>query len=142
MPKGVFPQPIGDLRAWASALVVELRRSTEQTNREISKLEDTLAPNIIAMFNGKAEDIPQGWVLCDGTNGTPDLRDKFIKGATNAGGSGGNKDHNTNKASVPESAGAVKERGGQDVNAITDLNSNNEPQFFELAFIMKVNLDA
>ena len=25
--------------------------------------------------------IPTGWVLCDGTNGTPDLRDLFIIGA-------------------------------------------------------------
>ena len=28
------------------------------------------------MFAGKV--IPKGWVLCDGKNGTPDLRDKFI----------------------------------------------------------------
>ncbi|HQZ60518.1 MAG TPA: hypothetical protein PLQ39_12655, partial [Acinetobacter sp.] len=27
-------------------------------------------------------DIPSGWNLCDGTNGTPDLRDKFIVGAS------------------------------------------------------------
>jgi hypothetical protein len=25
--------------------------------------------------------IPSGWVICDGTNGTPDLRDKFVLGA-------------------------------------------------------------
>ncbi len=25
--------------------------------------------------------IPTGWVVCDGANGTPDLRDKFIRGA-------------------------------------------------------------
>ena len=32
----------------------------------------------IKMFYGAAEDIDLGWQLCDGTNGTPDLRDKFI----------------------------------------------------------------
>ena len=33
----------------------------------------------IVMFTGKA--IPIGWLLCDGTNGAIDLRDKFILGA-------------------------------------------------------------
>ncbi len=33
----------------------------------------------IVMFTGK--EIPIGWVLCDGTNGAIDLRDKFILGA-------------------------------------------------------------
>jgi hypothetical protein len=35
----------------------------------------------ILMWSGAVEDIPAGWALCDGTNGTPDLRDKFIAGA-------------------------------------------------------------
>ena len=35
---------------------------------------------MIAMWSGKLEDIPNGWVLCDGNNETPDLRDKFIVG--------------------------------------------------------------
>lgn len=35
---------------------------------------------IILWDNGN---IPQGWVLCDGTNGTPDLRNRFILGAAN-----------------------------------------------------------
>lgn len=34
----------------------------------------------IVMFSGK--EIPQGWLLCDGKNGTPDLRNKFILGGT------------------------------------------------------------
>jgi len=29
--------------------------------------------------------IPDGWIICDGNNGTPDLRDKFIKEVPNAG---------------------------------------------------------
>jgi len=36
---------------------------------------------VIAMWYGSISNIPQGWALCDGTNGTPDLRDKFIVGA-------------------------------------------------------------
>lgn len=35
----------------------------------------------IMMWFGTLATIPGGWVLCDGTNGTPDLRDRFVKGA-------------------------------------------------------------
>lgn len=37
--------------------------------------------NLIAQWAGGAETVPAGWVLCDGQNGTPDLRDKFVLGA-------------------------------------------------------------
>lgn len=36
----------------------------------------------IIMFNGNSADIPKGWAICDGTNGTPNLIDKFIKAST------------------------------------------------------------
>lgn len=36
---------------------------------------------VIVMWSGAIVDIPSGWYLCDGTNGTPDLTDKFIIGA-------------------------------------------------------------
>jgi hypothetical protein len=32
----------------------------------------------IIMWSGLISAIPSGWQLCDGTNGSPDLRDKFI----------------------------------------------------------------
>lgn len=35
----------------------------------------------IVIWSGTADNIPTGWQLCDGTNGTPDLRDKFVLGA-------------------------------------------------------------
>ena len=35
----------------------------------------------IMIFNGKIDDIPKGWALCDGLNNTPDLTNKFIVGA-------------------------------------------------------------
>lgn len=37
----------------------------------------------IIMWSGLLNTIPSGWVLCDGSNGTPDLRDSFIVGAGN-----------------------------------------------------------
>lgn len=36
---------------------------------------------IIVMWSGTIANIPTGWALCDGANGTPDLRDRFIVGA-------------------------------------------------------------
>lgn len=35
----------------------------------------------IIMWSGSIGSIPAGWALCDGTGGTPDLRNKFIVGA-------------------------------------------------------------
>jgi len=40
-----------------------------------------MAAEHIIMWSGSIASIPSGWVLCDGTNGTQDLRDKFIVGA-------------------------------------------------------------
>ena len=49
----------------------------------------------IILWSGSSSNIPSGWALCDGTNGTPNLVDKFVVGATgsyNVGGTGGSKD--------------------------------------------------
>ena len=46
----------------------------------------------IVMWSGAVDAIPEGWALCDGSNGTPDLRDRFIVGAGgsyNVGDTGG-----------------------------------------------------
>lgn len=34
----------------------------------------------IVVWSGTAEEIPSGWLLCDGTNGTPNLIDRFVMG--------------------------------------------------------------
>jgi hypothetical protein len=38
----------------------------------------TIAARSIVMWHGSTEDMPDGFKLCDGSNGTPDLRDRFI----------------------------------------------------------------
>jgi microcystin-dependent protein len=35
----------------------------------------------ILMWYGNIASIPSGWFLCNGSNGTPDLRDRFVVGA-------------------------------------------------------------
>lgn len=44
----------------------------------------------IRMFSGLESEIPEGWHICDGTEGTPNLIDKFIKASRVAGEEGGN----------------------------------------------------
>lgn len=40
-----------------------------------------LPSGVIMLWSGSVASIPSGWVLCNGSNSTPDLRDKFIVGA-------------------------------------------------------------
>lgn len=52
-----------------------------------------IVSGMIIMWSGSESAIPDGWALCNGENGTPDLRDRFIVGAGSscaAGTSGGN----------------------------------------------------
>lgn len=43
-----------------------------------------LPKGAVIMWHGNADDIPDGWMICDGQNDTPDLRDRFIVGAGNS----------------------------------------------------------
>lgn len=44
-------------------------------------VRDIIPTGIISMWSGSIGTIPSGWLLCDGSNGTPDLRDRFVVGA-------------------------------------------------------------
>lgn len=64
----------------------------------------------IAVWSGTLASIPAGWRLCDGSNGTPDLRDKFVKGAAagdGAGGTGGAATHTHNDHAAQGHTGAA-----------------------------------
>jgi hypothetical protein len=41
-------------------------------------VRDIIPSGVIVMWSGTIATIPSGWVLCDGSNSTPDLRNKFI----------------------------------------------------------------
>ena len=41
----------------------------------------SIPTGVIVMWSGSVASIPSGWTLCDGSNGTPDLRNRFIAGA-------------------------------------------------------------
>jgi hypothetical protein len=55
----------------------------------------TISTGLIAIWSGATGSIPSGWTLCNGTNGTPDLRNSFIIGAGSTyavGATGGSAD--------------------------------------------------
>jgi hypothetical protein len=59
---------------------------------------------VIWMWNSTAATIPYGFQLCDGTNGTPDLRDRFVVGAGtsyNPADTGGSNSVTLNSNTVP-----------------------------------------
>lgn len=70
----------------------------------------------IIMWSGSIASIPSGYVLCDGTNGTPNLKDSFVVGAGNTY--------------------AVGNTGGFTSSATSNIGTNL-PLYYALAFIQK-----
>ena len=113
----------------------------------------------IIMWSGATNNIPSGWALCDGNNGTPNLQDKFIVGAGSSyavDATGGSADatlvshtHNLlyNHGSFGGSSGAVTPRSGNSpvtpgisgrVSTEGSSATNaNLPPYYALAYIMK-----
>lgn len=86
-------------RAFPEGSVVELRLTAGSIGEIASQLTtDILAATqlprgIITMWSGATNAVPSGWALCDGNNGTPNLKDRFIVGAGQSygvGNTGGN----------------------------------------------------
>lgn len=60
---------------------------------DLKNIPSAIPSGFIGLWSGAADAIPDSWVLCNGENGTPDLRDKFVIGAGNShavGATGGN----------------------------------------------------
>lgn len=58
-------------------------------------LSNGIPSGVIVMWSGSIASIPSGWALCNGTSGTPDLRDRFLVGAGSSyavGATGGSTD--------------------------------------------------
>ena len=64
-------------------------------------IHDSIPKGVIVMWSGTKETIPTGWGLCDGTKGTPNLIDRFVFGAVNAGVTGGNNSLTLTAANIP-----------------------------------------
>ena len=58
----------------------------------------------IVMWSGAVADIPPGWALCDGSNGTPNLRNRFVLSYDSAGpeiGTIGGADQDSHTVNIP-----------------------------------------
>ena len=56
----------------------------------------------IIMFGGASADIPDGWAICDGQNGTPNLVGKFIKAGSTSGEEGGEEEIKLTSENMPK----------------------------------------
>lgn len=122
----------------------------------------------IIMWSGSLVNIPSGWVLCDGTNGTPDLRDRFIMGAGGShpvGSTGGSASHDHSIPSLSVTGTAHAQTDGNQHTRYAAANgccghwvtrdfhdhnvtgttggsttgaSNILPPYYSLAYIMKL----
>ena len=104
---------------------------------------------IIQIWQGSVINIPDGWVLCDGTNGTPDLRNDFIRGqgpGTPIGQTGGSSTHThdfttdghthgiTTPAYINADAGHTRYLPSETDTGITDP-PDQRPPYYSLCFI-------
>lgn len=110
---------------------------------------------IICLWSGAIVDIPAGWSLCDGGNGRPDLRDKFVIGAGSTyapDDTGGVVNHtheftgNGHVHGIPQTAGCPGGGGNpcldgldtdSEVAAGTTDSDGSLPPYFALAYIIK-----
>lgn len=82
---------------------------------------------VITLWSGAADAVPSGWALCDGGNGTPDLRGRFVLGAGGGhivGGTGGAVNHS--HAGRADAATAVNVAATA-ANAATTLTTAQMP---------------
>lgn len=103
-----------------------------ETKAGIETLKDRLdaaepfltVAGIIVMWSGVESAVPAGWALCDGTNGTPNLRDKFVvaAGPTRPAGSTGGAN---SVAVVTDVQGAHAHTGVTAPHAITEAQMPN-----------------
>ncbi len=106
----------------------------------------------IMLWAGSIASIPTGWQLCDGTAGSPDLRNKFVIAAGSTftpGATGGDDQHLHSFTSDGHSHVIVAGTGLADgidasktTTSATDSGNTDEdsslPEFYALAYIIRI----
>ena len=114
-------------------------------------MEPDVTSGMILLWSGAIVDIPAGYALCNGANGTPDLRDKFVVGAGSSyavGGNGGAATHDHSfwtDGHTHQLTGGVAVAAGSGLDVETDEiqdsgttdPGDNLPPYYALAYIMK-----
>jgi hypothetical protein len=142
--------------------------SNLNVNGKVLEKGNALMPSgVIVMWGGAADKIPAGWVLCDGGNGSPNLRGLFIVGAGpgsyGVGATGGVNEVTLSVAQMPihthdmnwpptvssaDGQGSWSDLGGwHNGRAYNTLKNNNtggnqphenRPPYYALCYIMKI----
>lgn len=109
----------------------------------------------IIIWQGSIESLPSSWTLCDGTQGSPDLRNRFLYGnsvgtpPTVTGGTV-NHDHDFNSDGHThdlDEAEEVNSASGRNKTVTTESfgglsdNSDHLPKYYSLAYIMFIGGD-
>ena len=95
------------------------------------KANNALPSGSIIIWTGST--IPNGWAICNGENGTPDLRNRFLVGAGSdgaLGSTGGSKTISTN--------GNYYGVGSSYSYVLTSVSEENRPPYRTVYFIMKL----
>jgi hypothetical protein len=97
------------------------------SDEAVKALISALVPSgVVMMWSGSANAIPSGYVICDGNNSTPDLRNRFVIGAGDTYAVGA-----TGGSSATTSVGDV-EAGPQ-----ATVSTSVLPPYYALCYIMK-----
>ena len=100
-------------------------------------LKNLIPPGTIVAWSGTG--IPSGWALCDGTNGTPNLIDRFIKGGSSNGATGGNEEITITVDNLPPET--TTQDSHYNTTGTTGLGEpiKIEPPYYTLMYIMKLD---
>jgi microcystin-dependent protein len=78
---------------------------------------------------------PSGWVRCDGSNGTPDLRGDFLMGSSSPGTTGGSETHRHSYTQVPYHGHSMSSHSGShNHGAIHDTMTVLDDDLFTIAY--------
>lgn len=77
----------------------------------------------VIMWTGSPTNIPDGYALCNGNNGTPDLRDRFVVGA--GGGYGAGSTGGQNEVTLSETQTPLRTHN-HSVSLTTSTNGNHD----------------
>ena len=75
-----------------------------ESSTQTGSASNGIPAGLISMWSGAEDAVPDGWALCNGENGTPDLRDRFIVGAGSTyavGDVGGEAEHTLTIEEMP-----------------------------------------
>lgn len=73
--------PVLDMNGKLNKSTIPSHKHTTSDIEGLNLTNATFTKGMIMMWYGASSTVPNGWAVCNGSNGTPDLRDRFIVGA-------------------------------------------------------------